>query len=318
MVQVWVDTDDERELVDVCAPADVPTGWIGVLRARGERGRPAVLVHADTPALRRMAAFDVVVNNADRKGGHVLAGTDGHLYGVDHGLTPARGGQAAHRALGLGRAAAARPTSSSRWRSCAPSSTAAGCVRSWREHITRREIRTLSSRVDDLLDGGLLPGAVRLRPGDSLARVLTHGLVLRGCEHVAPMPAAFIGHGSPTNALEQNRYTRSWHALGAALPRPRAILVISAHWYINATAVTAMRRPRTIHDFFGFSPRAVRAGLPGAGRPGAGRRGGGDRQADLGRAGRGQLGARPRHLVGAHPHVSRTRTSRSCSCRSTR
>ena len=87
MVQVWVDTEDERELVDVCPPAEVPTGWIGVLRARGERGRPAVLVHADTPALRRMAAFDVVVNNADRKGGHVLAGTDGHLYGVDHGLT---------------------------------------------------------------------------------------------------------------------------------------------------------------------------------------------------------------------------------------
>ena len=71
----------------MCPPAEVPTGWIGVLRARGERGRPAVLVHADTPALRRMAAFDVVVNNADRKGGHVLAGTDGHLYGVDHGLT---------------------------------------------------------------------------------------------------------------------------------------------------------------------------------------------------------------------------------------
>ncbi len=87
MVQVWVDTDDERELVDVCAPAEAPHGWIGVLRARGERGRPAVLVHADTPALRRMAAFDVVVNNADRKGGHVLAGTDGHVYGVDHGLT---------------------------------------------------------------------------------------------------------------------------------------------------------------------------------------------------------------------------------------
>jgi 4,5-DOPA dioxygenase extradiol len=67
-----------------------------------------------------------------------------------------------------------------------------------------------------------------------------------------PMPAAFIGHGSPMNALQDNRYTDAWAALGASLPRPRAMLVVSAHWYINATAVTAMPRPRTIHDFFGF------------------------------------------------------------------
>lgn len=66
------------------------------------------------------------------------------------------------------------------------------------------------------------------------------------------MPAAFFGHGSPMNALEDNRYTRSWAAFGAAAPRPRAILVISAHWYIGATAITAMTSPRTIHDFYGF------------------------------------------------------------------
>src|SRR3954468_19866379 len=71
-----------------------------------------------------------------------------------------------------------------------------------------------------------------------------------------PMPAAFFGHGSPMNAVERNRYTETWSAFGAAVTRPRAILVISAHWYINATAVTAMTSPRTIHDFFGF-PQAL-------------------------------------------------------------
>ncbi|HET8640661.1 MAG TPA: SCO1664 family protein, partial [Pseudonocardiaceae bacterium] len=86
MVQVWVDTDDERELVDVLPPTEVPVGWLGVLRARDGRGEPAVLVHADVPELRAMALFDVVVNNADRKGGHVLAGVDGAVYGVDHGI----------------------------------------------------------------------------------------------------------------------------------------------------------------------------------------------------------------------------------------
>jgi 4,5-DOPA dioxygenase extradiol len=68
----------------------------------------------------------------------------------------------------------------------------------------------------------------------------------------ALLPAAFLGHGSPMNALERNRYTDAWRAFGASVPRPRAIVAVSAHWYVNATAVTAMPRPRTIHDFYGF------------------------------------------------------------------
>jgi 4,5-DOPA dioxygenase extradiol len=65
-------------------------------------------------------------------------------------------------------------------------------------------------------------------------------------------PAVFIGHGSPMNALESNRFTNRWREFAATLPMPRAIVTVSAHWYINATAVTAMQTPRTIHDFYGF------------------------------------------------------------------
>lgn len=88
MVQLWQETDPAQQAVTLVAADGMPDkGWCHVFDGLDEHDRPVSLIHEDSPALRQMAVFDIVVNNADRKGGHVLEMADGHRHGVDHGLT---------------------------------------------------------------------------------------------------------------------------------------------------------------------------------------------------------------------------------------
>ncbi|MBL7917376.1 MAG: 4,5-DOPA dioxygenase extradiol, partial [Bacteroidia bacterium] len=81
------------------------------------------------------------------------------------------------------------------------------------------------------------------------------------------MPVLFLGHGSPMNAIEENEYVKGFRAIAKTLPKVKAVICVSAHWYINSTKITAMPKPKTIHDFGGFPDALYKVQYPAPGNP---------------------------------------------------
>jgi uncharacterized repeat protein (TIGR03843 family) len=155
MVQLWIDTKEGDDLVDVLPPGDVPDGWRMVLRAHDRFGEPAVLTHADHPSVKLLAALDVVINNADRKGGHVLHATDGNVYGVDHGICLHSENKL--RTVLWGFLGEPLPEEAIAGLAKMRAALDEDLGRHLHDHLTRREIRSLRDRTDKLLRGPVFP-----------------------------------------------------------------------------------------------------------------------------------------------------------------
>ncbi|OHU97861.1 SCO1664 family protein [Mycobacterium talmoniae] len=170
MLQLWIDQpgDDADEsaarpdLVDLVPAGQLPAGYLPVLQAYDYAGAPVTLIHADDPRLRRMAVFDVLVNNADRKGGHVLHGVDGGVYGVDHGVCLHVQDKLRTVLWGW----AGKPVDDDTLEAVAGLSEALGgpLAEALRPHLTAAEIAALRQRARALLDAPVMPRPDRRRP----------------------------------------------------------------------------------------------------------------------------------------------------------
>ena len=174
MLQLWVDQPGERlgevgdepatgpDLVDLLPAGHIPPGFLPILQAYDYAGDEVTLVHADDIRLRRMAVFDVLINNADRKGGHILSGIDGHVYGVDHGVSLHVEDKLRTVLWGW----AGKPVDDQSLEAVAAlrDQLANGLADALCAHITEREIAALKARTVALLDDPVMPGPDRRRP----------------------------------------------------------------------------------------------------------------------------------------------------------
>jgi uncharacterized repeat protein (TIGR03843 family) len=173
MLQLWVDqpgdsADDGEDLesgpdlVDLLPVGHIPPGFLPVLRAYDHAGDEVILVHADDAQLRRMAVFDVLINNADRKGGHILSALDGHVYGVDHGVSLHVEDKLRTVLWGW----AGKPVDDETLETVTRlrDDLRGTLGEQLREHITARELAALRRRAVNLLDDPVMPSPDRHRP----------------------------------------------------------------------------------------------------------------------------------------------------------
>jgi len=161
--QLWIDEpDDGADLVGFVPVRRLPTGWFRIMSARDETGRPYALAHADDPRLAAMAAFDAVVNNADRKGGHVIVGAAGRVYGVDHGVCFHTDDKL--RTVLWGWADEPLPPEARETLRRLAGLLAGDLGKGLSALVTRGEVSAVGARIHRLLDTGRYPGPSPHRP----------------------------------------------------------------------------------------------------------------------------------------------------------